>query len=109
MKAVYVAGPYTKGDTILNIRAAIDAASQVRSWGHAPMVPHLTAIEHLVHSRTYEHWMETDFAWVRKSDVLLRIPGESSGADREVECARASGVPVCFGLKELAAFLGVDE
>lgn len=109
MKRVYIAGPYTKGDTILNIRAAIDAGSLVRSWGHAPMVPHLTAIEHLVHAREYEHWMETDFMWVIVSDCLYRVPGESAGADREVAVARQNGIPVFDNLKDLAAFLGVQE
>lgn len=109
MKCVYVAGPYTKGDVILNIRAAIDAASLIRSWGHAPMVPHLTAIEHLVHSRTYDHWLETDFAWVRKADCLVRISGESAGADREITEARNAGIPVFFSMAELANFLGVEE
>lgn len=109
MKCIYVAGPYSKGDTIINIRAAIDAACIIRGWGHAPFVPHLTSFEHLVYQQDYEHWLETDFAWVRKSDALLRLPGESSGADREVEVARAAKVPVFFSLKELAGYLEIDE
>ena len=35
-----------------------------------------------------------DLAWIERCDALLRMPGESSGADREVEHARAHSVPV---------------
>lgn len=42
----------------------------------------------------YEHWIEADLAWVEVADCLFRFPGESSGADREVEHAEKHSIPV---------------
>lgn len=49
----------------------------------------------------YEDWYEQDLAWVAVSNAVLRLPGESTGADKEVEFATANGIPVFHDLKEL--------
>jgi hypothetical protein len=41
--------------------------------------------------------MRMDFDWLRACDVLLRLPGESSGADREAALAREFGIAVFEG------------
>jgi hypothetical protein len=100
-KRVYVAGPYTKGDPCINTHRAIEAGNAVLDAGFAPFVPHLSHFWHTASPRVYEDWMELDLAWVVKADALLRLPGESSGADREVALALAAGVPVFHSLPEL--------
>jgi len=84
---IYIAGPYTKGDVAANVKAAIDAADQIIELGHTPYIPHLTHFWHLVSPHPYEFWLAYDMVWLDKCDALLRLPGESSGADKEMEHA----------------------
>lgn len=99
MKYIYVAGPYTKGDTILNIREGIRVADELVSLGYIPFIPHLSFAWHLVSPREYDFWVEQDNAWLLKCDAVLRIPGESIGADKEVELAMSIGLPVYDGME----------
>ena len=100
---VYVAGPYS-ADPEACTAAAIAVGDQLLNLGYAPFVPHLSHYWHTLHNeRPYEDWMRLDLAWVEVADVLLRLPGESAGADREVAHARQVGVPVVFSVEELQA------
>lgn len=94
MAYVYVAGPYTQGDPIVNVRNAVEVAAYLMDHGHTPLVPHLNFSWHLVEPRPYEDWMSWCLDWVVKCDALLRIPGDSPGADREVKQAEKAGIPV---------------
>ena len=91
---VYVAGPYTKGDVALNVRRAIGAAETLVEMGHTPLVPLLTHLWHLMSPHPWEYWMALDMAWLPVCDVLLRLPGESRGADMEATRARELCIPV---------------
>ena len=104
---VYVAGPYSGGDTVLNVRNAIDAADKLLRAGHVPFVPHLTMFWHLVHPHTYEVWLEYDRVWLLECDALLRLSGKSDGADQEVQDAIDNRIPIYYGdigLNELVQF-----
>jgi hypothetical protein len=48
---------------------------------------------------SYDQWMKLDEAYIDDSDVILRIPGPSSGADKECKYALSQGKPVVIGLK----------
>src|SRR3990167_2930488 len=94
---VYVAGPYSGGDIILNIRAAIRAASRIMDAGHAPFCPHLTGIWHLVSPKEYEQWLAYDFEWIRACEALVRLPGEAPGGEdsrggRDTSVLRRGGI-----------------
>ena len=102
-KRVYVAGAYTKPDPDENTNKAIDVADVLLLQGFAPFVPHLTHFWHQRHHHFYSVWMALDAEYVKVCDVLLRIPGESSGADKEVEFAKRLNIPVYFSLEELLA------
>ena len=93
---VYVAGPYTKGDIAVNVKAAIDVANELASAGFYPFVPHLSHFWHLIHPHPYMTWMELDSAFVKVCDCLLRLRGESRGADGEVLLARELNIPVYY-------------
>jgi hypothetical protein len=97
MLFVYIAGPLTKGDRLVNIRKAVQAASRIRNRGHVPFVPHLYDL--LIIPKDYEYWSKMDLEWIQKCDVLIRLEGVSSGVDREVEEARRLDRPVFFGLQ----------
>ena len=92
---VYVAGPYTKGDVALNVRRALAAGQQLVEAGHAPFVPHLTHFWHLVFPGPYEQWIRLDLEWLPFCNALVRLSGESAGADGEVKVAMSLGIP-CY-------------
>jgi len=92
--AVYISAPYTNGDIEANVNAAIEAGNRITGAGHQVFIPHLTHFWHLRYPHEYEFWMEHDLFWLEKCTDLVRLPGESQGADREVKRARESGIVV---------------
>lgn len=95
MKArIYVAGPYTQGDVAVNVRNAFEAADRLATLGFAPFVPHSTHFWHMLFPRPYEFWLDLDNQFLPLCDALLRLPGQSSGSDKEVQLARALNIPV---------------
>jgi hypothetical protein len=91
---VYVAGPISIGDQAVNVRNAILAASLLLEKGYAPYCPHLTHFWQAVSPHEYETWIALDLEWLPLCDCLLRLDGESKGADREVEFAKKRHIPV---------------
>jgi len=100
MICVYIASPYTKGDVGLNVRQAIQAADKLASLGYLPRVP-LSHFWNMITPHGYEFWMKLDEEEVRRCDCVLRLPGESSGADREVELAKSLNIKVFFQMSAL--------
>lgn len=100
-KKIYVAAPYTKGDVAVNVKTAMDMASKLIELGYAPFCPHLTHFLHMAHPQPYETWLELDNAFLPHCDALLRLDGESSGADKEVAFAISLGIPVFYSLGDL--------
>ena len=86
-KLIYVAGPYSGGDTAVNVRKAIDYGMKLNDEGHYAVIPHLTHFVHLIHPRPYLYWIELDLRALRRCHELHRLPGESPGADLEVKQA----------------------
>jgi len=106
MTTVYVSGPYTKGDTAINTKTAIDVCDKLLELGFAPFCPHLTHFWHIIHPHPWQTWMDYDMEFVKVCQCMLRIPGESKGGeskggDMEVARARALLVPVYFSIEEL--------
>lgn len=98
---VYIAAPYTKGDVAINVRTAIEAGSRLWDTGFAPFIPHLTHFWHLVTPKPYQEWLEIDNEWLPVCNAFLRLPGESSGADKEEALAKSLGIPVFYNEMEL--------
>lgn len=94
---VYVAGPYSAPDAVrieLNVARALQAGDRLEDSGLVYVViPHLSHFRDQVKRREYEHWMALDFALLDRCDALLRMPGASKGADREVVRATERGIP----------------
>jgi hypothetical protein len=99
-KRIFIAGPYTTGDPAVNVKAALDAATPLLNAGAMPYVPHLNHFWHFVYPQDYEVWVDLDLEFLAACDALLRLPGESPGADGEVARARELGIPVFDNLAQ---------
>lgn len=71
--------------------------------GLIPLIPHLTHLWEKQFPHPYQIWLDYDMHWLRKCDIVYRFPGESNGADKEVEEARRLNIPVVFSLEDLRA------
>ena len=91
---LYIAGPYSGGDVVMNVRTAIQMADVARRRGWLPFCPHLFHLWHIVEPHQWAYWTEMDMEWLELADALYRIRGESPGADAEVERAKERGIPV---------------
>ena len=109
-KTIYIAGPISNGETIgregwiPNIIKACEVGARIIELGHVPIVPHLAYYleERAGVEFSYEDWLRVDFGLIRASDALLRMEGESKGADREVAYARQIGRQVFRHIDEIA-------
>ena len=98
---IYVSGPYSKGDVCENVRRACFAGDEILIMGHTPLIPHLSHLWHLVSPKPWETWLEIDLALLERCDAILRLDGESKGADREVAIAGYFGIPVYYSMKDI--------
>jgi hypothetical protein len=101
IKTVYIASPYIKGDCAINVRNSILAAEEIRGYGLLPFCPLWTHFWHFMSPHPYEYWTEMDLEWLEQFDCILRLPGESSGADGEVSRMLVLGKPVYYSVDEL--------
>jgi len=98
---VYIASPYT-GNPLANTERQIAVADELRKHGFLPYWPLCTHYWHSIYRHDYEYWMAMDFEWIERADCLLRLAGESEGADREVAHAEELGIPVYYSINELS-------
>jgi hypothetical protein len=90
----------------LRIDNAVKAGSQLILAGLFPFIPHLFGLIPDGEPVGYEGMMIYDLAWLERCDALLRIPGYSPGADREVARARELGLPIFFTTSEVLQWAG---
>jgi hypothetical protein len=111
MKRVYISGPLTTSGSVgANVRAAVDAGTAVQDAGHAAYIPHLNYFGwEVIHPRPYEYWIAGDLAWVAVCDALIRLPGRSKGANREVQEALKHNIPVYYSVAEFLRAVKVEE
>ncbi len=103
---VYLAGPYTSPDPCVNTNEAIQIANEIMErYPVVVFVPHLSHFWHTVTPRPYDWWLEYDMEFVRRSDIVFRMSGESPGADLETEEAKSLGIPVVYTYAGLGMFL----
>ena len=105
-RLVYIAGPITNGGAAYNwraIRLAVQAAFDLEKLGYATHCPQMFVGFAEALNIPWESWVESGKAWVAVSDAVLRIPGESKGADEECNTARIEMIPVFDSVEELDA------
>ena len=98
---VYIASPYKKGDKQENVMRQISAFNALVTHGHVPFAPNLGHYVDIHYPRPCTWWIEHDLVWLEFCDALLRLDGESNGADIEVARAKELGIPVFYSLREL--------
>ncbi len=98
---VFISGPYAHPDPVENTRNACLAAEEVRAAGFTPYLPHRMMLWQFVSPHPVEYWYELDLEWLGKCDALVRLPGDSTGADREVAFAQEKGIPVFYNMDAL--------
>ena len=101
MITVYIASPYTLGDVGVNVSRQMEMVDILISKSYCPFAPLYSHYQHIFKPRPYEDWMKIDVEMLKRCDVVLRLPGESAGADREVSIAKKCGIPVVYSVKEL--------
>jgi len=108
---VYLAGPLSGIDActyLQNVNRFVVVDRQLRALGFAVYDPALDLIVGIYDGEMgYEDFFDSNVAWVGRSDALLRIPGPSAGADREVERAEELLIPVFAEVYDLCAYFDV--
>lgn len=119
---ILIAGPYasgTGGDPELmqqNLRRLETAAWPIFRAGHVPMIGEwvaLPVLESAGASGPNDPLAErvmypTAERLLQHCDAVLRLPGESRGADRDVAIARDRGIPVYHDLAEVPRVVASD-
>lgn len=122
---IYIAGPIRKGSLLNNVRQADNAMGALMRAGFSPINPMLSVYAGCAtddqntlatfgvwapadpHAKlegiTASDWLSMDLALVGVSDAVLRLPGESVGADGEVAHAKAKGIPVFHSVGDVIA------
>ncbi len=112
---ILIAGPYRSGtnDDPTLIQQNLDnleaMALPIFRKGHVPMIGEWVALPllHLAGSKKPgdEIWNEIQYPvahrLLEKCDAVLRIPGDSNGADQDVAIAKKMGIPVYYHLDEI--------
>ena len=108
---ILIAGPYRSGtgdDPVLlrrNLDRLEEAAWPIFQAGHVPMIGEWVALPILDRARgaaTAEDVLyPTAQRLLQHCDAVLRLPGESTGADQDVAIARDRGLPVYHRVEEI--------
>ena len=102
MTVVFIASPYAIGDAQENVDRQREIAHILTDYGYVPLPP--LVLGHYLEqwrSRPEDEYIAMDFELLAKCDVLLRLEGESAGADAEVTFAKERGIPVVYSVDEL--------
>ena len=112
---ILIAGPYRSGTgddpalLVRNLRRLEEAAWPIFAKGHVPMIGEWVALPVLasagadgVGDPLAEQVMyPTAHRLLQHADAVLRLPGESRGADQDVAIARQRGLPVYTSVDEI--------
>ncbi|GAB5494984.1 MAG: hypothetical protein Phyf2KO_00640 [Phycisphaerales bacterium] len=106
---IMISGPYTSGGASTEQRAANllamnEAAREVLSKGHIPIIGvnmALPIIEAAGPESFTEIMMPVSLELARRCDAVLRIGGPSVGADQEVDLIEANGGQVYASVAEI--------
>lgn len=102
---VYIASPYSVGNQAENVNRQIVCAEFLSTYGFAPIIPLINHFWEMVFPHPEpDFWIEYDFCFLEAADCLLRLDGESKGADMEVEFAKANGIPVFYTTSDLLLY-----
>ena len=115
---VYIASPYTKGDTAINTNFQCKVFNILMDGGKVwPFAPLWSHYQHTIYPRGAQDWVDWQLALLPKMNAVLRLDAtnkylnynqhESVGADAEVDFMRNINKPVFFSVEEL--YTWVDD
>jgi hypothetical protein len=116
-RLILIAGPYRSGtgdDPALmerNLRRLEQAAWPIFEAGHIPMIGEWVAlpvlrsagVDSVSDPLAGQVMYPTAERLLEHCDAVLRLPGESTGADQDVAIARRRGLPVFHAIEEIPA------
>jgi hypothetical protein len=119
---ILIAGPYRSGtgdDPLLmaqNLARLEEAAWPVFRSGHVPMIGEWVALpvlrsagaDGVLDPLAEQVMYPTAQRLLQHCDAVLRLPGESTGADQDVAIARERGLPVFHRVEDIPGY-GGDE
>ena len=114
---ILIAGPYRSGTgddparMAANLRKLEEASWPIFQKGHVPMIGEWAALPiwqaaggQKVGDALYDQVLHpTAHRLLQRCDAVLRLPGESRGAENDVRIARERGIPVYFDISEIPA------
>ncbi|MFE5336501.1 DUF4406 domain-containing protein [Isoptericola sp. NPDC056573] len=119
---ILIAGPYrsgTDGDPAAmeaNLRRLEEAAWPVFAAGHVPMIGEWVALPVLRSAgATLDDELADDVLYptaqrlLQHCDAVLRLPGESTGADQDVVIAESRGLPVYYDVADVPRLADADR
>lgn len=98
---VYIASPYSLGDKLNNVRNSLSVSNELINRGFVPIAPLLFHFQDMIFPQEYDKWLEICRVILTTADCILRLPGESFGANIEVQDGIKLGLPVFYSLEEL--------
>lgn len=102
---VYISGPMTGDGTpeamAQNVAEGVRVAKLLIRAGFSVFCPHLSGLMPGHEEIPHEVWIDNDLPWVQVADAVLRLPGESQGADAEVDYAVDCDVRVFTSVERL--------
>jgi len=104
VKYIYIAGPYSQGNTMDNIQKACAIAEILADEGYIPFVPHLMGFMHLQGQRPESYWKNIGLQWVDRCDAVYRLRGDSPGTDEECKRALSQGKIVYHSMLSLLGY-----
>ncbi len=114
---ILIAGPYRSGTgdnpqaLAANLARLEAAAWPIFQAGHVPMIGEWVALpvlrgggaDSIAHPLAAEVLYPTAERLLQHCDAVLRLPGESKGADQDVAIATQRGLPVYYSIDEIPA------
>ena len=118
---ILIAGPYRGGTgddpekMTANLRRLEEVSWPLFAARHIPMIGEWVALpvwrsaggSKVGDVRWNEVQYPTAARLIERCDAVLRLPGESSGADNDVRLARARGIPVYASVEEVPGVVSV--
>ncbi|MFD2055662.1 DUF4406 domain-containing protein [Mesorhizobium calcicola] len=112
---ILIAGPYRSGTgdnpdkMAANLRLLEEASCPLFKAGHLPMIGEWVALpvwhaaggQHLGDALYDQIFYPAASRLLERCDAVLRLPGESKGADNDVRLARERGIPVYYRLEDV--------
>lgn len=112
---ILIAGPYRSGTDDVparmqeNLQKLERYALPLYRAGHIPMIGEWVALpiireagsNHVGDAVYQEYLYPVASRLLERCDAVLRIPGESKGADQDVAVAQSRGLPVYYSLEEV--------